>query len=210
MKKMILWKLLFFILIYNSNVLAQKFRFGFVGGLDIANARLTNKPDIEFETKVFYPMISLNANGYIGFKSAGFWGISVEPGYIQKGGVVRNVNNDNIRIQLNYLHLPVFADFYFGEKFFLSAGPEFAYLINAKAKSMGNSNDISDAYDNDFEVSGTLGINYNFHKHFDIGLKYSHGLTYTTKITWTDETGTFLDESKEYNQYFQVFVRFKI
>jgi len=211
MKKLILLKLTCFILILNTNLYAQEFKFGLVGGLDLANSRLTNKPNIY--SRVYYPMISFNINGFVGYKSAGFWGISLEPGYIQKGGVQqynKEDKDDDVRFQMNYLQLPLLVDFYLGKKFSISVGPEFAYLISVKVKSKDLSNDISNFYDNNFEISGNIGINYNIHKHFDIGLRYNLGLTYTTKIIWSEETGIPIDESKEYNQYFQFLVRFKI
>jgi hypothetical protein len=207
MKKMVLLKLIALLVITDTMAITQEFQFGFVSGLNIANARLIHKPAIDGQP-VFYPMVSYNVNGHIGFKITGFWGILAEPGYIQKGGVQKY--DKDIRFQMNYLQLPLLANFYFGEKFFISLGPEFAYLMNVKAKSKDYSYDISDMYDNDFEISGNFRINYNVHKHFDIGLQYSHGLIYTSKLNFTDVTGSLNGESKEYNQYFQVFVRLKL
>ena len=83
-------------------------------------------------------------------------------------------------------------------------------MINAKAKTKDNSNDISEFYDNKFELSGLIGINYTINKNVDIGLRYNHGLTYTSKITWVDSMGNLLDNSKEYNQYIQLIIRLKI
>ena len=213
MRKLTLIQLMGFLLMFNANLFAQEFTFGLVGGLDIANSRLTNIPDEIGDYRLYHPMLSFNANGHIGYKSAGFWGISLEPGYIQKGGVIqydKDDRNDDVRYQLNYVQIPLLADFYLSDKISISVGPEFAYLINAKVKSNGESRNIPNYYDKNFELSGIVGFNYNLHKYFDIGLRYNHGLTYTGKITWTDKNNDFLGESKEYNQYFQLFFRFKI
>lgn len=206
--------MIFGLIIFSESILhAQNFKFGLLTGFDIANARLTNKPDIEGDLRIYYPMISFNANGYIGFRSARFWGLSVEPGFIQKGGVQlmnKEDKKDDLKFKLNYIQIPILADFYLTNKLFISIGPELAYMLNAKVKSKDNSNDISDIYDNDFEISGLIGINYNIIKKLDIALRYSHGLSYTMKIIWRGDFGDYLGKSKEYNQYFQLLVRLKI
>ncbi len=90
-----------------------------------------------------------------------------------------DTSDDNVNITLMYLQLPLLVDLYITKKLFVSIGPEFAYLINAKAKSKDQSADIKDWYENTFELSGMIGVNYNIFERFDIGLRYSHGLTYT-------------------------------
>lgn len=207
------WIFIFLNLILFSNTNAQDFKFGILSGFNVANAQLTNKPDIEGVSRIYYPLISITTNGYFSYLSSGVWGLSAEPGFIQKGGKIQNQQDnrdDDIKFKLNYIQLPILADFYLSDKIFLSVGPEFAYLINAKIKTKDFANDITDNYDNHFEISGLIGVNYNILENFDIGLRYNHGLTYTWKVTYTDDAGYEMGEMKEYNQYFQFIVRFKI
>ncbi len=192
---------------------AQNFKFGLLAGVDVSNTLMADKPDIEGYSRLYDPMVSFNVNGYIGYKSPGFWGLSLEPGFIRKGGIQRfdkENKDDDVKFQLYYIQIPMLVDFYVCNKLFLSVGPEFAYMINATAKSKDYSNDISEYYDNNFEISGMIGINYSFLENFDIGLRYNHGLSYVSKVTWTDETALLTNESKEYNQYIQIIIRFKI
>jgi hypothetical protein len=192
---------------------AQSFKYGLLAGLDVTKTYMTNQPDGE-DNKLYDPMTSFNVNGYIGYKSAKFWGISLEPGYIQKGGAQRydtETKDDDIRLQLNYIQIPILADLYLTDKFFISVGPELAYMISAKAKSMEISNDIRDFYTRNFEVSGLIGLNFNVIKNFDIGIRYNHGITYISEIIYLDEMGDPTETySKEYNQYIQLVLRFKI
>ncbi|MBP7508542.1 MAG: PorT family protein [Prolixibacteraceae bacterium] len=197
------------IVISNLTAFSQNFKFGLIAGLDIANAHLTNKPEGFGDNQVYYPMIAYNFNGYIGYKKSELWGLSIEPGFIQKGGRQKS-SDDYIRFNLNYLQLPILFDYYIVDKFYVSIGPELSYMINAKAKSKDNSNDITDLYDRRFELSGLVGINYRIIDKLDIGLRYNHGFTYTSKITWTDKFGESIGESKDYNQHFQLFVKLKI
>ncbi|TLX72995.1 PorT family protein [Labilibacter sediminis] len=211
MKRLIFLTFLVLLFIFNTNVSAQEFKFGLVGGFNITKARLTNLPEDGRHIEEYSPMVSYNFNGYIGYKSGGLIGISVEPGFIQKGGGHKfylDNGEENVRIQLNYLQLPVLVDFYVGKNLSLFVGPEFSYLLNAGTND--DLVDISVFYDKDFELSGVVGVSYNVHKNFDIGSRYSRGFSYTSKITFSDEAGNIVGDSKEYNQYFQFFVRFKI
>jgi hypothetical protein len=78
-----------------------------LAGLDVANAHRVRP---EFYDRYFYPMITFNVNGYAGYKSAGFWGLSVEPGFIQKGGnrdpSLKSEEDNYVRYQLNYIQVP--------------------------------------------------------------------------------------------------------
>lgn len=193
------------IVISNLTGFSQNFKFGLVAGFDIANAHLTNKPYGFGDNQVYYPMIAYNFNGYIGYKKSEVWGLSIEPGFIQKGGRQKS-SDDYIRFNLNYLQLPILFDYYVVDKFYISIGPELSYLINAKVKS----NDITDLYDRRFELSCLVGINYKIIDKLDIGLRYNHGLTYTSKITWTNEFGESIGVSKDFNQYLQLVLKLKI
>lgn len=210
MKKSIL---LLLILLGTLGLNAQDFGFGLVAGLDVANTRITNIPSSYDGNRPYHPLIAFNINAHINFKSKSFWAVSIEPGFIQKGELIRYDDDDknkDVRIINNYIQVPVFVDFFPTKRLSLSVGPEFAVMLNAKAKSKDDSNDISDMYDEKFEISAIVGINYNVIKYIDIGLRYSRGLTHILAFSFIDETGTTIGDGKMYNQYFQFFVRFKI
>ena len=188
-------------------VFSQSYRFGFEAGFDIANAQMTGEPDRSLQ--LYYPMPAFNVNGIFGYKISQSLGVYAEPGFIQKGGKQKSTNGD-VRLQLNYIQLPVLAELYIAHKIYFSIGPEFGYMINAKAKSKQHSNDITSLYDKRFELSGLAGINYRILDKLDIGLRYNHGLTYTQKIILVNEFGDQTGVTKDYNQYFQVIVKFRI
>lgn len=213
MKTKTFWVIIFMNLILSSNADAQDFKFGLVSGLDISNSRVTYNPNIEGFSRNYDPITSFNANGYIGYKNSRNWGISAEPGFIQKGRLMQKDNGvrmEDIKFKLNYIQLPILMDIYLSEKIFFSIGPEFAYMINAKLKSKESSNDMTYFYDNRYEISGMVGVNYNISKNFDFGLRYNHGLTCIKKTNYTF-LGIYQQvEMKEYNQYFQFILRFKV
>ena len=83
-------------------------------------------------------------------------------------------------------------------------------LAKAVVYNDGGSYDVDFLYDNKLEISGILGLNYSLFKFLDLGVKYNHGIMHTTSITYTGDSGDEIGESKEYNQYWQFMVRFKI
>ena len=197
--------LIFFVFIFGYKLHAQEFKYGFEAGFDIANSHVTNLPK---GGRLYYPMISYNFNGYLGFNTNGMIGVSIEPGFIQKGGLQKG--NPDIRFQNNYIQIPILVDFYVTDRIFISIGPEFSYLMNAKAKLTNISNDITQLYDRRKELSALVGLNYNFYKWLAVGFRYNHGLTYTTKIQLANEYGDIIGEIKEYNQYFQLLLRIQL
>ena len=191
---------------------AQDIKFGFLTGLVVSNAHVINK--IYFhDYRVFHPMYSFNINGYIEYRISKTWGIEADPGYIRKGGVVRfGINHymSIIKLQLNYLQLPILANFYYTNKFFFSIGPEFAYLINSEGNLPGIATGFFYFKENAFEISVLIGVNYSITEKIDVGLRYNHGLTNIAVLKWTYGYGPEVGQSKVYNQYFQFTFKFKI
>lgn len=129
-------------------------------------------------------------------------GVSIEPGYTLKG---TKVDVDTLDYKFHYLSLPVLIDIYPIEKLKISFGPEISYLANAKNR-VNDSTKVSllGTYDNRWELSGTVGISYSIAFFADLGLRYN---TSFTKISAYDPT---LEHRNLFNQYFQVFMVFKV
>lgn len=199
-------------LIFIQQAFGQNFKLGIQAGFDISKTQVIYKANINNESRLYYPMISFNVNGFLGYKGTSLIGISMEPGYIQKGGVehFNNGQNTNIRFQLDYVQIPISMEIYLTKKFTLLIGPEIAYMIKATAKSKNGSNSILNRYDNRTEVSGLIGLNYHLLGNFNIGIRYNHGLTNTSETQVTDGNGNILGKAKEYNQYIQFMVRYTI
>lgn len=177
---------------------AQEFKYGFLVGYDITKISFTDMPDNQNYTK-YYPMISFNVNGYIRYKCSGIVGLSLEPGFIRKGSMIKlPFQEGKISHQRQYLQMPVLVDLYFTNQLFLSVGPEIAYMLNNEPSI------------NHFELSGIIGLNYKINEKVDVGFRYNHGLTYTREFMYTNDLGLLISKPKEFNLYFQLIVRYKI
>jgi len=222
----------------------QCFKYGVIGGLDMTNIDMVNFPNEINASKMYNPIISFNINSYLEYKSKSFWGLSIEPGFAQKGGTqlfsysnfdTHYTNNYNVIIRLNYFQLPVLYHVYLTDKFYLSIGSEFSYLINSTAKVTDVANIIDSehsnvdsnirlyAYDsnqnnsyyknntNNFEkhydISGLVGVNYKINKHTDIGLRYSYSFTNLGNIDWMDSSGSYYGSANIRNRDFQLLIK---
>jgi len=123
-------------------------------------------------------------------------GISIEPGIIQKGTkyTFDSGDNNSAVIKYTYVQVPILGNFHLSEKIYISAGPEFSYLIKSKIFKPEKL----------FEISALIGLNYCLNEIMDIGFRYGHGITYTGRNIWTYEDSTYGGESKEFNQYIQI------
>lgn len=91
-------------------------------------------------------------------------------------------------ISINYISVPLLAEYSLTDKLKVSTGPEFNYLVNAKSRDNGVSNDLSKNYKK-FDVAIDLGVSYQFLKSFGINFRYSYGLTYLVEGVIMDPVG---------------------
>ena len=212
MKKVLTIVVVIFIAVTNLN--AQSIDVGLGAGLGISNINITNSPNSQ-QTD-FSSIVSYNINGYLSYKSQGFWGFSLEPGVIKKGWNMSNdVDNSESKIGIYYIQLPALSNFYLSDKLYFSIGQEFNYLLSAKNKFKNDNNSGTSDLMNftKFEFSAIVAINYKINDNFDIGFRYSHALNEVANdILWGDYDGNAENfiESNDYNQYFQIQLKMRI
>ena len=90
-------------------------------------------------------------------------------------------------MKLDYLNIPLLANFYVAPGLALKAGVQPGILLSANASASGGGVstdiDVSDAY-NTFDLSIPLGISYEF-DNFIIDARYNLGLTKVEKTSAT-------------------------
>ena len=188
------------------NLHAQEKRFGILAGFGITEPSWPKAP-IE---NIYKPIVSYSLNAHLDFKSKGIWGLSIEPGIIQKGSVIQNSpsgKRDNERTELLYIHAPLLSNFYLGKKFMISFGPEFGYLISGKRYFMDTKRNITDSYEK-FEVCGLFGLNYKVSENIVIGIRYSRGLIYTDERAILDMESNLIIFN-EFSQYLHFITRYQ-
>ena len=106
--------------------------------------------------------------------------------YNQKGATIDFLEGD-ITLALDYLEVPVDFAFMLGDGgFALSAGPYFAFVMSAKAKLDGESEDIEDISGMDLGLN--FGASYLINEQILIDARYGMGLMNLDSDSDSDET----------------------
>lgn len=79
------------------------------------------------------------------------------------------------KVYLDYLTVPVFLNYYPSSNFFLSAGPQFGYLLSASVEDVTGNIDIKNSLqDIDFSLAFGLGLDF---ESMQVSARYVAGMT---------------------------------
>lgn len=195
MKKIILTVVMVFTLGFVNAQEKADMAFGVKGGLNIST--ITNA-DVD----------GVNSKSLVGFH-VGFFGefmvsnkFAIQPEVLYSAqGTELEFEGISGDLKLDYITIPVMAKYYVADAFSLELGPQIGFLVSAKAKSGGESEDVKDELKST-DVSLNFGLGYDITQNFMIGARYSLGLT-----RLQDELIPGEDESK--NSVFQISVGYK-
>lgn len=87
----------------------------------------------------------------------------------------------NGKVVLTYLNIPLMAQLRDGLGFWAEAGVQPGFLLSAKDKYAGNSDDFKD-YINSFDFGVPVGIGYLFAKKVGVNVRYTFGLSNINKV----------------------------
>jgi opacity protein-like surface antigen len=153
-------------------------RFGIKAGGNLSD--LTNLNSIGEKSKIgFYAGVFMNA------PISSEFSIQPEVVYSQQGAKFKDMGNVTDRkLNLGYINVPVMVQYNATPDFYLEAGPEFGFLVDAQNKrtvsgvSMNTSG--TDGF-NTFNFGVGLGAGYRFTPNISINARYTAGFTNTIK-----------------------------
>ncbi len=119
--------------------------------------------------------------------------------FSSQGAQTSDDDIDDIKMNLNYLNVPLLAKYQTGSGFFVETGPQIGFLLSAKAKAEGITVDMKD-FMKKTDFSWTVGLGFQFPMNFGVNARYNHGLS----NIWDEE------DSKLNNSVFQVGVFYVI
>jgi hypothetical protein len=166
MKKTIFFMAALFLMI---NAKSQGVHFGVKGGLNASslNSSPSNK---DMQTKIGFN-VGVLAHIHTGNQ---FWAFQPEL-YYSAEGAKSKANNDN-KLDLGYLNLPVLIQYMFDNGFRLEAGPQVGFLMNAKNKVGSTSTDVKDDL-NGAVFSIPAGIGYLTSTGLGFDARYNFGIS---------------------------------
>ena len=162
-------------------------KYGAKAGLNIA----TLNGDVE------------GAKSLVGFHVGGFAQIPLAAKFTFQPEVVYSAqgakeDGGDGKINLGYINVPLMFKYAIAEKFNVEAGPQIGFLVSAKEKYNGNSDDIKDQL-NSVDFSIGLGASYDFTQNLSADVRYNAGVSNIAKES----------DSKIRNGVFQIGLGYK-
>lgn len=105
------------------------------------------------------------------FRISNLFAVSPELMYSGEGAKYK-FENKNYNFNTSNLNLPVLAKFYVTKGLSLNVGPQFGYVLGAKA----DGEKVDKDFYNKFQVAAAVGATYNFGKLF-VEARYNYGFT---------------------------------
>ncbi len=157
MKKILLTVMVTFTI---STLMAQHVEFGLKGGVNFATLNSDDNNDLNNRT-------SFHLGGLAHFHLSKPFAIQPEIMYSGQGASFSGGD-----IKLSYINVPVMGQYMFGEGFRIQTGPQFGFLVGAKAGDI----DVKDDF-NGFDFSWSFGAGYITPGGFGVDARYNLGLT---------------------------------
>ncbi|PWN71429.1 PorT family protein [Chryseobacterium phosphatilyticum] len=140
---------------------------------------------IRFGLKAGLNVSSLSNGGWN--SKAGFYGgvfanipvaqdFSVQPEVLYSGMGAKAKSNSDVKLNLDYIAVPVMFQYNALPNLYLEAGPQFSFLINSKLKDSNTSIDAKDGTKT-FDFGLGLGAGYYFTPNIGVNVRYVAGLT---------------------------------
>lgn len=161
---------------------AQTTSFGLKAGMTSSNIKFSGSG------------VSLSLASKIGFYAGAFadigvsenFGVQPELFYSMLGAKAKSGDEDfgDGTLDLGYINLPILVK-YKKDGFSAFLGPQISYLLSAKSKSGGDSEDDKDEFKST-DFSGVIGVGYTLTNGFGLDARYQLGLSNIAKDTEGD------------------------
>jgi hypothetical protein len=166
MKKTIIFMATLFSL---CSVKAQNVHFGIKGGMNASS--LNSSPDnSDMQTKIGFNL-GLLAHIHTSNKQ---WAIQPEIYYSTEGSKSKSASNASLN--LDYLNVPVLAQYMFDNGFRIEAGPQIGFLMSAKNKAGDITENVKDNLKST-NFSIPVGVGYLTSSGFGFDARYNFGLS---------------------------------
>lgn len=193
MKKLVFILLLFIPLILS----AQRFKGGIVLGMNVSQVDGDNFPG--------YNKAGLVGGAFVFTNFQEKWGAQMEIRYAAKGSAAPKYYSYIRKYRLQYIEIPILAQYEPLNKLKLQMGLSFGYLFNA-AQSDGGGYEKFTEIPSRGEIAACAGINYSFSKSFDVNARFSYSVlpvfSNYTGSTWG--TGAWYNNVLTFALYYRI------
>lgn len=158
------------VLFLTSALFAQtEVQFGIKGGLNLANFKDADTRNSDART-------GLHVGGLAHIHLSRSFAVQPEIMFSMQGG--DNANGTETKV--NYINIPVLAQYMFADGFRLQTGPQLGILTSAENKTNNVESDVKDAVKKT-DIAWSLGLSYITHTGIGFDGRYNLGLTDISK-----------------------------
>jgi hypothetical protein len=159
---------LLLLLLSSFTVKAQRFKGGILIGM--------NASQIEGDSYAGFYKGGLLAGAFVNTELRDKFGAQLEIKYSAKGSSTYKDDPNPLKIQLNYIDVPILGTYEAVENLKIEAGISFNYLFKAEYYQYTWYNEWYGDEPNSIETSLCLGINYAFFNRFDLNVRWNYSL----------------------------------
>lgn len=170
--------LVFAIVTLGFTVNAQEVTFGVKAGLNLASIAGDDTDGLDSRT-------SFHVGGVAEISISEKFSVQPELLYSAQGAK-ESFEGIDIEVNLDYINLPIIAKYYVSEGFSLEAGPQVGFLMSAKAKAEGQSEDLKD-FVKGIDFGLNFGVGYKLDSGLNFGARYNLGLSNINDGEGSDE-----------------------
>ena len=155
------------IVLFVSIVSAQQTHFGVKAGVNLSSVAIDNGDD--YNSKA-----GLHVGGLAHIHISQHFALQPELIYSMQGG--KDEDNDDVKLKLNYINIPLLAQYMTLDGFRLQTGPQIGFLTSAKSKVGDVERSVKDDLSS-VDFSWTFGAGYLFPSGFGVDARYNHGIS---------------------------------
>ena len=149
-----------------TSVTAQETHFGIKAGVNASSVEISNGDD--YNSKA-----GLHIGGLAHIHISRQFALQPEIIYSMQGG---QDESENIKLRLNYINIPVLAQYMINDGFRLQTGPQLGFLVSGKSKVGDLERNVKDDLSS-VDFSWAFGAGYLFPSGFGIDARYNYGIS---------------------------------
>jgi hypothetical protein len=153
-----------FILLFVFSSFAQQTHFGIKAGVNLSSVAVEDNPD--YDSKA-----GLHIGGLAHIHISTHFAVQPELVFSMQGG-----ETDNSKYKLNYINVPVLAQYMTSDGLRLQTGPQLGFLTSAKVKVSNVEVEVTDSRSS-VDLSWVFGTSYLFPQGIGLDARYNLGLT---------------------------------
>ena len=144
---------------------SQSAHFGLKAGANFSKLDVKNGVDYKSKT-------GLHAGGLVHIHISQHFAVQPEVVFSMQGGE----DNANGKLKVNYINVPVLAQYMFNQGFRIQTGPQIGFLVSAEQKTGNTETKVDDLLEG-IDFSWSIGAGYLSPSGLGVDARYNFGLT---------------------------------